>query len=121
ASWVTTARKAIQSSKTPFLKAANQSGNGFLGFPARCFRGIRQRFSCFKSEQGNGSLRAVQAFTRSLANAYKLATFSIRQRAKGLRNGVGHTGILKESFHGSEVFLFPLSMSQPDRTWQVTH
>ena len=64
---------------------------------------------------------AVQAFAGSMANTGEFATFGVRERAKALRNGVGHTGILEESFHGSEGFIFPLSMSQLDKTWQLTH
>jgi len=63
-----TARKVIQSRKTPFIEAANQPGNGFLGFPACCFRGICQGFSRFNSQKGNCSLMAVQAFTSGSAN-----------------------------------------------------
>jgi hypothetical protein len=74
------------------MKAANQPGDGFLGFPACCFSGICQGFSRCNSQQGNGSLMAVQAFAGSMANTGEFAVFGVRERAKALRNGVGHTG-----------------------------
>jgi hypothetical protein len=44
---------------------------------------------------------AVQTFARSMANADEFAAFGIRERAQGLRNGVGHIGSSEESFHRS--------------------
>lgn len=73
------ASKVIESRKTSFIEATNQPGNGFLRFPAYRFRGVCQTFSCFKSEQGNSSLMAVQTFAGSVADARQFAPFNIRR------------------------------------------
>jgi len=87
-----TARTVIESSKTSFLKMAKQPGNGFLSFPACCFRSIGQGVSRRNSQKGNSTLMAVQTFAGSMADTREFAVFGVRERAQGLRNEVGHTG-----------------------------